>query len=115
MKFRKFFKRHTLVANKEIFKDNEMNITDVQRLKLAEKARVVFDEEADVFMAHLPVGGAEVLATKTDILILKGEIAATKAETLREISHQSVVVIVSMAGIVSAVAVIAGLVNAFLN
>ena len=41
-----------------------MPVTDVQRSKLAEKARVVFDEEADILMAHLPMGGADQVVTK---------------------------------------------------
>ena len=64
MKFHKFFKRHTLIANQVIIKDNEMAITEVQRLELADKAREVFDEQADVFMAHLPMGGAGQVVTK---------------------------------------------------
>ncbi|MEY4632644.1 MAG: hypothetical protein RLZ18_16 [Actinomycetota bacterium] len=69
MKFQKFFKRHTLNANQVIIKDNEMAITDVQRLKLAERVRDVFMGEAELLMAHLPYGGAERVATKDDLLM----------------------------------------------
>jgi len=64
MKFRKFFKRHTLMANEKRSGEGLMSVSDLQRLKLADKARVVFDDEADILMAHLPMGGANQVVTK---------------------------------------------------
>jgi len=52
-------------------------VTDVQRYKLVERARLVFKEEADILMAHLPVGGNNSVM-KTDVF--KVEMANLRTE-----------------------------------
>lgn len=85
-----------------------MIITDGMRLKLAEKAREVFDEEGDLLMQHLPVGGANNLATKNDL-------EKTKLEIMSHVSHESLVAVGAGSAVVAALLAIFGLVVAFVR
>ena len=126
MKFQEFFKRHTLMANEKRSGEGLMSVSDLQRLKLADKARVVFDDEADILMAHLPVGGADVLATKNDLTLAKGELmnavlrlensfTKSQAALVEKIAHLPYVVVGVLAGVVSAIAGIAAVVLAIMR
>ena len=61
-----------------------MIITDGMRLKLAEKAREVFQEEGELLMEHLPVGGAAGVATKQDLMVTKQDLELTMSKALHK-------------------------------
>lgn len=93
MRFLKFSKHHTLMANQERSEEDLLAITEVQRLELADKAREVFEDQADILMAHLPMGGAEKVATKDDLANMKNEI-------LGKMYQQTVITITAITGLV---------------
>ena len=96
-----------------------MVITDEMRLRLANKAREVFQEEGDVLMAHLPIGGIETLVSKQDLQSTKSELEKDllKLETriVEKIGQQTLITIGAITGIIAAICGVAGVINGIMN
>jgi len=78
-----------------------MDVYERSRHQLHERLREVLGpEEAGTLMAHLPAGGVDQVATKTDLQALKHELLAEIHRSIRNLTLTFVTIVAVLNGIV---------------